>query len=100
MATVEVEKQTTVSECPVPERAEPATTVSGVPIAPLYTGEDLARLGIAESVGIGRPGQYPFTRGIHKAMYRDRLWNRRWPSDRPRRDTSAANAAGRRATLE
>jgi methylmalonyl-CoA mutase N-terminal domain/subunit len=77
MATVEVEKQTTVSECPVPERAEPATTVSGVPIAPLYTGEDLARLGIAESVGIGRPGQYPFTRGIHKAMYRDRLWTMR-----------------------
>jgi methylmalonyl-CoA mutase, N-terminal domain len=77
MATVEVEKQTTVPECSVPERAEPATTVSGVPIAPLYTGEDLARLGIAEPVGIGRPGQYPFTRGIHKAMYRDRLWTMR-----------------------
>ena len=77
MATVEVEKQTTVSECAVPDRAEPATTVSGVPIAPLYTGEDLARLGITEPVGIGRPGQFPFTRGIHKAMYRDRLWTMR-----------------------
>ena len=77
MATVEVEKQTTVSECSVPDRAEPATTVSGVPIAPLYTGEDLARLGITESASIGRPGQYPFTRGIHKAMYRDRLWTMR-----------------------
>ncbi|HEV3300722.1 MAG TPA: methylmalonyl-CoA mutase family protein [Planctomycetaceae bacterium] len=77
MATVEVEKQTTVSECAVPDRAEPATTVSGVPIALLYTGEDLARLGITESASIGRPGQYPFTRGIHKAMYRDRLWTMR-----------------------
>lgn len=23
---------------------------------------------------IGMPGEYPFTRGIHKSMYRDRLW--------------------------
>ena len=25
-------------------------------------------------VRIGMPGQYPFTRGVHPAMYRDRLW--------------------------
>jgi methylmalonyl-CoA mutase N-terminal domain/subunit len=75
--TVEVPKQTSVSEAPVPDRAYPATTVSGVPIAPLYTSDDLAREGVTESKTVGRPGQYPFTRGVHKAMYRDRLWTMR-----------------------
>jgi methylmalonyl-CoA mutase, N-terminal domain len=73
---VEVEKSVNNVEQPVPDRAEPATTVSGVPIAPLYTGEDLVRAGITEPA-LGRPGQFPFTRGIHKAMYRDRLWTMR-----------------------
>jgi methylmalonyl-CoA mutase, N-terminal domain len=61
----------------VPDRADPATTVSGVPIAPLYSGADLARLGITEPKNFGRPGQYPFTRGVHEAMYRGRLWTMR-----------------------
>jgi methylmalonyl-CoA mutase, N-terminal domain len=61
----------------VPDRADPATTVSGVPIAPLYSGADLARLGITEPKNLGRPGQYPFTRGVHEAMYRGRLWTMR-----------------------
>jgi methylmalonyl-CoA mutase N-terminal domain/subunit len=74
---VEIENGIRSTELPVPDRAQPATTVSGVPIAPLYAGEDLARAGVTESAGIGRPGQYPFTRGIHKAMYRDRLWTMR-----------------------
>src|ERR1700716_1670403 len=26
---------------------------------------------------VGRPGEYPFTRGIHPAMYRERLWTMR-----------------------
>src|ERR1700733_14368968 len=75
--TVEIAKQTSVSEASVPDRAYPATTVSGVPIAPLYTSDDLAREGVTESKTVGRPGQYPFTRGVHKAMYRDRLWTMR-----------------------
>jgi methylmalonyl-CoA mutase N-terminal domain/subunit len=74
---VEIEKQSAAAELPVPDRAEPATTVSGVPIAPLYTGDDLARLGVTEAASVGRPGQYPFTRGIHPAMYRGRLWTMR-----------------------
>jgi methylmalonyl-CoA mutase, N-terminal domain len=61
----------------VPDRADPATTVSGVPIAPLYSGADLGRLGIAEQKDLGRPGQFPFTRGVHEAMYRGRLWTMR-----------------------
>src|SRR3984957_16294427 len=74
---VEIENGTRAAALPVPDRADPPTTVSGVPIAPLYTGEDLAHLGITESAGIGRPGQFPFTRGIHEAMYRGRLWTMR-----------------------
>jgi methylmalonyl-CoA mutase N-terminal domain/subunit len=73
---VEIESGVRSAELSVPDRAEPATTVSGVPIAPLYTGEDLTHAGVTEA-RLGRPGQYPFTRGIHKAMYRDRLWTMR-----------------------
>src|SRR5579863_2502048 len=94
MARVEVEVQTSpakadrvasgksvdapaVSDRDVPDRAEPATTVSGVPIAPLYSGDDLARLGFSEKEKLGRPGEYPFTRGVHETMYRSRLWTMR-----------------------
>src|SRR5271156_6558624 len=70
---VEIETGVRSAELSVPDRAEPASTVSGVPIAPLYTGDDLAHAGVTEA-SLGRPGQYPFTRGIHKAIYRDRLW--------------------------
>jgi len=44
---------------------------AGFPIAPAYGPEDLA--GVDFERDIGRPGQYPFTRGIHKHMYRERL---------------------------
>jgi methylmalonyl-CoA mutase, N-terminal domain len=43
----------------------------------LYTAEDLpAGIGGPEDP-IGRPGSYPFTRGIHESMYRGRLWTMR-----------------------
>src|SRR5579872_5581981 len=74
---IEIENSTRADERPVPDRADPPTTVSGVPIAPLYTGNDLTRLGITEQASIGLPGQYPFTRGVHEAMYRGRLWTMR-----------------------
>jgi methylmalonyl-CoA mutase N-terminal domain/subunit len=34
-------------------------------------------LGVTEEKNLGRPGQYPFTRGVHEAMYRGRLWTMR-----------------------
>jgi methylmalonyl-CoA mutase, N-terminal domain len=74
---VDAQNRSTASEGSVPDRADPATTVSGVPIAPLYSGADLARLGVSEQENLGRPGQYPFTRGVHEAMYRGRLWTMR-----------------------
>ena len=41
-------------------------TVSGLPVERLYEGEGAGDL--------GRPGEYPFTRGIHSTMYRSRPW--------------------------
>jgi methylmalonyl-CoA mutase N-terminal domain/subunit len=48
---------------------------AGTPIKPVYGPEDLA--GRDADQDIGRPGDYPYTRGIHKAMYRERLWTMR-----------------------
>src|SRR5579864_6551407 len=51
------------------------TTISGVPIEPLYGPEDLR--GIDLQRDIGAPGEFPYTRGIHRDMYRGRLWTMR-----------------------
>ena len=58
-----------------PERPQPPTTVSGVPIEPLYTPESLN--GFDAETDLGYPGQYPFARGVHASMYRGRLWTMR-----------------------
>ena len=57
------------------ERARNFTTVSGFPIRELYTQADLAGHEAAREIGM--PGEPPYTRGIHPAMYRDRLWTMR-----------------------
>jgi methylmalonyl-CoA mutase N-terminal domain/subunit len=52
-------------------------TLSGEPVRELYTAADLpAGIGGAQDP-IGRPGSYPFTRGIYESMYRGRLWTMR-----------------------
>jgi methylmalonyl-CoA mutase, N-terminal domain len=51
------------------------TLHAGIPVKPVYGPEDLA--GRDPARDIGRPGEYPFTRGIHPHMYRDRLWTMR-----------------------
>ncbi len=58
-----------------PPREQPPTTVSSVPIEPLYTPESLN--GFDPDADLGYPGQYPFTRGVHASMYRSRLWTMR-----------------------
>ncbi len=55
-----------------PEREVPFTTLSGIPIEPLYTERDLP-----QSDQIGLPGSAPFTRGVYPSMYRGRLWTMR-----------------------
>jgi methylmalonyl-CoA mutase N-terminal domain/subunit len=56
-------------------RSKAFTTVSGRPVRPLYTAEDLASFDAARDQG--RPGEFPYTRGIHANGYRGRLWTMR-----------------------
>ena len=49
--------------------------MSGEPLEPLYTPADLA--GFDHEAKLGRPGAYPFTRGVYPSMYRGRLWTMR-----------------------
>ncbi len=51
------------------------TTVSGEPIELLYTPDDIAQLNYLTDIGF--PGEFPYTRGIHKNMYRGKLWTMR-----------------------
>src|SRR5215210_4489538 len=57
-----------------PERPSSFTTLSGEPIQPLYTEQDLPA---DPDAAIGLPGEYPFTRGVYPSMYRGRLWTMR-----------------------
>ncbi len=50
-------------------------TLSGHPVEPLYTDEDLEGADYAER--LGHPGEFPFTRGPYASMYRGRLWTMR-----------------------
>jgi methylmalonyl-CoA mutase N-terminal domain/subunit len=47
-------------------------TDSGIEIKPLYTAED-----VKGNLDNGRPGEFPYTRGVHAEMYRKRLWTMR-----------------------
>jgi methylmalonyl-CoA mutase N-terminal domain/subunit len=51
------------------------TTISGRPIEPLYRPEDVADLDYTRD--LGDPGDFPFTRGIHRTMYRGKVWSMR-----------------------
>ena len=48
-----------------------AATLSGIPLKPFYSPKD------AGEVPLAAPGEFPYTRGIHAAMYRGRLWTMR-----------------------
>ncbi len=52
-----------------------AVLESGVEVKPIYGPQDLE--GFDPARELGEPGEYPFTRGIHKHMYRDRVWTMR-----------------------
>jgi methylmalonyl-CoA mutase N-terminal domain/subunit len=58
-----------------PERRERFETSSGIEIRDLYDPSDTA--GLDEDRDLGRPGEYPFTRGVQATMYRSRLWTMR-----------------------
>ncbi len=53
----------------------PHTTISGLPVEPVYRPDDMAET--EYGTNLGDPGQFPFTRGVHPEMYRKRLWTMR-----------------------
>jgi methylmalonyl-CoA mutase N-terminal domain/subunit len=57
------------------DRVRPARLESGIDVQPVYGPEDVERTGGWGSVG--KPGEYPFTRGIHPLMYRKRPFTMR-----------------------
>jgi methylmalonyl-CoA mutase, N-terminal domain len=54
-----------------PERDAEYSTMSGIPIKPLYTPDDVEG---SYDEKLGYPGEYPYTRGVYPNMYRGRLW--------------------------
>ena len=54
---------------------KPVVNESGIEVKPLYTAADVEKSG--GYTLIGQPGEYPFTRGIHRLMYRKQPWTMR-----------------------
>jgi methylmalonyl-CoA mutase, N-terminal domain len=72
---IEREDPTDLSVAPVVGPGDPRRfTDSGIEVQPLYGADDVAD-GLEDR--LGAPGEYPFTRGVHREMYRRRLWTMR-----------------------
>jgi methylmalonyl-CoA mutase, N-terminal domain len=56
------------------EREELRSTISGLPVEPVYSPEDVS---VDYGRDLGAPGEFPFTRGVYPSMYRGRLWTMR-----------------------
>jgi methylmalonyl-CoA mutase N-terminal domain/subunit len=73
-------------------------TISGRPIKVVYTPDDIRGLDYARD--LGHPGEFPYTRGIHPAGYRGKLWTMRQfagfgtPEDTNERYKQLLNAGG------
>ncbi len=77
MASIPVSASTSGAEADIERDFR---TLSGESIKELYTEADLPPgIGAHPPADdpIGRPGEYPFTRGIYESMYRGRLWTMR-----------------------
>jgi methylmalonyl-CoA mutase N-terminal domain/subunit len=55
------------------------TTISGIPIKRIYTPDDIGGIEFLQSFDtqLGQPGEFPYTRGMHKDMHRGRVWTMR-----------------------
>jgi methylmalonyl-CoA mutase N-terminal domain/subunit len=62
---------------PAPTPSEPRrfSTVSDMEIKECYTADDVA--GSDTDADIGRPGEFPYTRGVYPTMHRGRPWTMR-----------------------
>ncbi|MGA7988663.1 MAG: methylmalonyl-CoA mutase family protein [Candidatus Dormiibacterota bacterium] len=52
----------------------PLDTLGGLPLEPWYGPGDAA---FDVDRDLGEPGAFPFTRGVHRTMYRDKVWTMR-----------------------
>ena len=57
--------------------ADVRRTDSGIGLRPVYTAKDLEATGYDLERDLGKPGEFPFTRGVYLSMYRSRLWTMR-----------------------
>ena len=63
----------------VPSDGRATETTAGIPLQELYdqSSLDTEPLAFEPERQLGRPGEFPFTRGVHPSMYRGRLWTMR-----------------------
>jgi methylmalonyl-CoA mutase N-terminal domain/subunit len=57
------------------ERKPKFTNLSGMEIGRLYTEQSTRSLNLKEE--LGKPGEFPYTRGVYPTMYRGQLWTMR-----------------------
>src|SRR4051812_14930390 len=65
------------SEKKFPPRNARFTTLSDMEVPLLSTPDDLANENFDYLRDLGFPGEYPFTRGVQRNMYRGKLWTMR-----------------------
>jgi methylmalonyl-CoA mutase N-terminal domain/subunit len=67
------EDSTDLSVAPIVGPDDPRRfTDSGIEIKSLYSEED-----VPADLDLGEPGDFPFTRGVHREMYRKQIWTMR-----------------------
>ena len=57
------------------ERRDHFESTSGIELPPNFNPENIQPVSYEDD--LGAPGEFPYTRGIYPAMYRDRLWTMR-----------------------
>src|SRR5438105_8865394 len=67
--------ETKTKSAPSAERKQTFTTLSGLPLDPVYTEESLGAWD--PQTALGYPGEFPYTRGIYPTMYRGRFYTMR-----------------------
>lgn len=71
------EKRLKASELKTPPRSVKFTTLSDMEVPLLSTPADLEKENFDYVRDLGFPGEYPYTRGVQKNMYRGKLWTMR-----------------------
>ncbi len=59
----------------MPNKVRDVILESGIAVKPVYGPEDVGETALPPE--IGKPGEFPYTRGIHPLMYRARPWTMR-----------------------